>query len=64
MITDIGEIRKAHVSSMGTNIQGGLRPWYHKHQELRFDARAVIVIEVIEPKKKYRLQIWEREEAV
>jgi len=61
LITDVGEIKKAHVSSMGTNIQGGLRPWYHKHQELRFDARAVIVIEVIEPYKKYSLHIEEEE---
>ncbi len=63
LVTDMGEIT-AHVSSGGTNIQGGLRPWYRKHPELRVDAKAIIVIEVIEPMKKYQLQIWEKEEAV
>jgi len=63
LITDIGEIT-SHISSGGTNIQGGLRPWYRRHPELKYDDRAEIVIEVTEPKKKYRLQIWEREEPV
>jgi len=64
--TDIGEITTKVTSDRkgtkigdpeaGNYIQGGLRPWYDKHRELKEGDR--LIIEVIEPKKKrYRLSI-------
>jgi len=39
----------------GAYIQGGLRPWYKKHPELKSGDR--LIIEAIEPQKRYRLKI-------
>ena len=65
--TDIGEIRtKVTSGSKGTKIgdpetgnyiQGGLKPWYDRHRELKEGHK--LVIEVIEPKKRYGLSISE-----
>ena len=65
--TDIGEIlTKVTSAPKGTNIgdleagnyiSGGLKPWYDRHIELKEGNK--LVIEVIEPKKRYRLSISE-----
>jgi len=65
--TDIGEIlTKVTSAPKGTNIgdleagnyiQGGLKPWYNRHRELKEGNK--LIIEVIEPKKRYRLSISE-----
>lgn len=65
--TDIGEITtKVTSGSKGTKIgdpeagnyvQGGLKPWYDRHRELKEGNK--LIIEVIEPKKRYRLSISE-----
>jgi len=39
----------------GAYIQGGLRPWYDKHRELRDGAR--LRIESLEPGRRYKLSI-------
>ena len=39
----------------GNYIQRGLRPWYDKHPELKSGDR--LIIEAIEPKKRYRLKM-------
>ncbi len=63
--TDIGEVTTQVTSApkgvkmgdpeAGQYIQGGLRPWYDKHKELKIGSR--LIIEVIESKKRYRLNI-------
>lgn len=63
--TDIGEITTRVTSAprgtpkgdpeAGYYIQGGLRPWYERHRELREGDK--LIIEVIEPKERYRLVI-------
>ncbi len=63
--TDIGEIKtKVTSGSKGTKIgdpeagnyiQGGLKPWYDRHKELKEGNK--LIVEVIEPKKRYRLSI-------
>jgi len=63
--TDMGEITtKVTSGSKGTKfgdneagnyIQGGLKPWYDRHRELKEGNK--FIIEVIQPKKKYRLSI-------
>jgi len=65
--TDIGEIVTKVTSAPkgvqigdpfgGTYIQGGLKPWYKKHQELKDGDKLIITI--IEPKKRYKLNIAE-----
>jgi len=65
LITDIGEIRTRVVSApkgtkkgdpeAGTYITAGLKPWYDKHNDLKEGNK--LIIEVIEPKKKYRLDV-------
>lgn len=61
--TDIGD-RTVHVTSSATDtklgdpeagsyITGGLKDWYRKHHQLKDGD--IIIIEVIEPKRKYRL---------
>jgi len=63
--TDIGEIETQVTSNKGETrigdpekgsyIQGGLKPWYNRHGELREGNK--LIIEAIEPKKRYRLSI-------
>jgi len=63
--TDIGEITtkvtsdrkgtKIGDAEAGKYIQGGLKPWYDRHRELK--GGNILIIEVIEPKKRYRLSI-------
>lgn len=63
--TDIGEIRTKVTSAprgteygdpdAGNYIQGGLKPWYNKHKDLKEGDK--LIIEVIEPKKRYRLYV-------
>jgi len=63
--TDIGEIiTKVTSGSKGTKvgdpekgnyIQGGLKPWYDRHRELKEGDK--LIVEVIEPKKRYGLSI-------
>lgn len=64
--TDIGEILTKVTSASrpgvqigdpveGAYIQGGLKPWYEKHRELIDGDK--LIITVIEPKKKYKLNI-------
>lgn len=64
--TDIGEIVTKVTSASrlgvqigdpieGAYIQGGLKPWYEKHQELKDGDK--LIITVIEPKKRYKLNI-------
>lgn len=63
--TDIGEIRTKVTSApkgteygdpdAGNYIQGGLKPWYNKHRDLKEGDK--LIIEMLEPKKKYRLDI-------
>jgi len=64
--TDIGEIVTKVTSASrigvqigdpveGAYIQGGLKPWYEKHRELKEGDK--LIITVIEPKKKYKLNI-------
>jgi len=65
--TDIGEIFTKVTSapkgtkfgdpSSGSYIQGGLNPWYKKHRELKDGDK--LTITVIEPKKRYKLNIVE-----
>jgi len=43
----------------GNRIQGGLTHWYQKHPELKIGDHLVFAIKIIEPKKKYHLEIWE-----
>lgn len=68
LITDIGE-KTPQVTgapagtpigdqNAGSYAQGGLFPWYRKHTELK--PRDKLVIEVIEPLKKYRLEILKK----
>lgn len=66
--TDIGEIRTKVTSApkgteygdpdAGNYIQGGLKPWYNKHRDLKEGDK--LIIEVIEPKKRYRLYVEKR----
>lgn len=61
--TDIGEISTKITSapkgteigdpSRGSYIQGGLKPWYEKHQELKNGDK--LIITVVEPKKRYKI---------
>jgi len=62
--TDVGEITTRVTSASrpgvqigdpveGNYIQGGLKPWYEKHQELKDGDK--LIITVIEPKKRYKL---------
>jgi hypothetical protein len=63
--TDIGELNVKVTSGpkgtrigdpeAGNYITGGLKPWYDRHQHLK-DGDTIIV-EVIEPKRKYKLSI-------
>ncbi len=63
--TDIGEITtrvtsapkgtKVGNAAAGAYIQGGLKPWYKTHRELRGGDK--LVIKVIEPKKRYSLMV-------
>jgi len=64
--TDVGEIVTKVTSASrpgvqigdpveGAYIQGGLKPWYEKHQELKDGDK--LIITVIEPKKRYKLNI-------
>ncbi len=63
--TDIGEITTKVTSGpkgtkfgdpeAGNYIQGGLKTWYDRHRELKDGDR--LIIEVVEPMKKYRLSI-------
>ena len=63
--TDIGEIITKVTSApkgteigdpeKGNYIQGGLKPWYDKHRELKEGVK--LIIELIEPEKRYRLSI-------
>jgi vacuolar-type H+-ATPase subunit H len=63
--TDIGEITTKVTSApkgtkigdpeAGSRLQGGLKPWYDGHGELQEGNK--LIIEVIEPKKRYRLSI-------
>lgn len=63
--TDIGPITTKVTSApkdtkigdphAGKYIQGGLKPWYDNHEDLKQGNR--LVIEVIEPKKRYRLTV-------
>lgn len=63
--TDIGPITTRVTSApqgtqmgdpnAGAYIQGGLRSWYDKHSELKDGS--TLVIEEIDPKKRYRLKI-------
>ena len=65
--TDIGEVTtnvtagkgKPEIGDpeAGDYISGGLKPWYDKHRELKEGNK--LIIEVIEPKKRYRLSISE-----
>lgn len=65
LITDIGEIRTKVTSApkgteygdpeAGNYVQGGLKPWYDKHSDLKRGNK--LIIEVIDPKKKYRLYV-------
>jgi len=70
LITDTG-VLITHVTSAvtkrtpigdpkeGKYIQGGLRPWYDKHPELKDGAK--FRIEVVEPGKRYKLSIVQAE---
>ncbi|MFH1562055.1 MAG: hypothetical protein ABIF11_01355 [Nitrospirota bacterium] len=63
--TDIGEIKtKVTSGSKGTEIgdlevgnyiQGGLKPWYDRHRELKEGNK--LIIKVIEPMERYGLSI-------
>lgn len=63
--TDAGEITTRVTSApkgtpqgdpdAGAYIQGNLRPWYAKHQELR--QGDILRIEAVEPYKRYRLSV-------
>ncbi|HUU18166.1 MAG TPA: hypothetical protein VMW72_13535 [Sedimentisphaerales bacterium] len=63
--TNIGEIKTQVTSGprgteigdpeAGKYIQGGLKPWYDTHGELK--QGNTLIIEVIEPKKRYKLSI-------
>jgi len=63
--TDIGEIQTKVTSApkgteygdpkAGNYILGGLKPWYGKHSDLKEEDK--LIIEVIEPKKRYRLKV-------
>ncbi|MEA2021584.1 MAG: hypothetical protein U9N08_03835 [Candidatus Caldatribacteriota bacterium] len=65
--TDIGEISTKITSapkgteigdpSSGSYIQGGLKTWYEKHQELKNGDK--LIITVVDPKKRYTLNIGE-----
>lgn len=65
LITDIGEIRTKVTSApkgteygdpeAGSYIYGGLKPWYGKHSNLKEGDK--LIIEVVEPKKKYQLKV-------
>lgn len=66
--TDIGEIVTKVTSASrpgvqvgdpieGAYIQGGLKPWYEKHRELKDGDK--LIIAVIEPKQRYKLNIVE-----
>ncbi|MEE8471570.1 MAG: hypothetical protein V3S82_00220 [Dehalococcoidia bacterium] len=66
MLTDDLGVLTSHVTSAprgtpigdrdgGKFVQGGLRPWYDKHPELKAGAR--LVIEALVPGKRYRLSI-------
>jgi len=65
LMTDIGEIRTKVTSApkgtaygdpqAGNYIQGGLKPWWRRHSDLKEGDR--LVIEELEPKKKYRLNV-------
>jgi hypothetical protein len=65
LITDIGEIRTKVTSApkgteygnseAGAYIMGGLKPWYGKHSDLKEGDK--LIIEVVEPKKRYRLYV-------
>jgi len=63
--TNIGEITTKVTSGpkgtkigdpeAGNYIQGRLKPWYHQHTELKEGSK--LIIQVIEPKRKYALTI-------
>ena len=63
--TDIGEIQTKVTSApkgteygdpkAGNYIQGGLKPWYGKHSDLKEGDK--LIIEMVEPKKRYRLKV-------
>jgi len=65
LITDIGEIPTKVTSApkgteygntkAGNYIQGGLKPWYGMHSDLKEGDK--LIIEVVEPKKRYRLYV-------
>ncbi len=66
LLTDDLGVLTSHVTSAprgtpigdrdgGKFVQGGLRPWYDKHPELKAGAR--LVIEALVPGKRYRLSI-------
>ena len=64
-ITDIGEIQTKVTSApkgteygdpeAGSYIYGGLKPWYGKHSDLKEGDK--LIIEMVEPKKRYRLRV-------
>ena len=66
--TDIGEIKTKVTSAprgtphgdpeAGNVIQGGLRPWYDRHRELR--EGDILIIEIIEPMRRYKLSYISR----
>ena len=63
--TDIGEVTTQVTSApkgvkmgdpeAGQYIQGGLKPWYNKHKELKVGSK--LVLEILESKKRYRLNV-------
>jgi hypothetical protein len=66
MLTDDLGVLTAHVTSApkgtpigdrdgGRFVQGGLRPWYDKHPELKDGAR--VLIEALVPGKRYRMSV-------
>jgi hypothetical protein len=65
LVTDIGELITQVTSApagtrtgdpmAGSYIQGNLKPWFTKHVELKDGDK--LIIEVVEPRKKYRLTI-------
>lgn len=67
LITDIGEITTHVIGApagtpdgdpdAGGRIQWNLKPWYQEHTELKPGDK--LLIEIIEPQKKYRLEISE-----
>ena len=69
LVTDIGQITTYITGApkgtpvgdpnRGDRIHHGLSFWYHKHPELQIGDSLVLVIKIIEPKKKYHLEIWE-----